>query len=966
MDSDVAATAIRMMPASVWQSPAPLRRLGPDVLWGLGHEPPDPAAVNIPIFEHFRRVAGRFPHHLAVDDGRTRLTYGLLLRAALRLAAVMADTPGPGGPVGLLLPNAAYFPAATLGCLAIGRPCIALDVNQPAGRNAEIVRRAGLSALVVEGRAWAEALGPQPGLRTIDAADLLYGLEHDTGQDGSALGVPAPVHHPAFILYTSGSTGRPKGIVNSQYALLQRAFQHVDACRIGPGDCLLPLSSPCTTIAGMRETLTALLTGATLRVVDPRHTGLREIRSTIADARATVCYAVPSLLRALIAAGEDRAPFTTLRVVRVGGEAVLWSDVALLRSVLPEHCAIMAAFSSTESPGAHWFVPRGPGPAVCAEPERTVPLGTMVPGLDFTILGEDGMPVRDGEVGELAVRGRAVALGLWDGERCEPGPMEPDPLDPLSRILRTGDLVALGPDRLLRGMGRADRQVKVRGQRVDPAELEAALLRSPEVLEAVAKVRQAGAANALVAFVTARPGADRDRLAQELAAAVRATLPSASHPAAIHVLDAMPRLPSGKLDGVGLLAIDAQRATRGVEAPAGWGPLAAEPARPGGASRPVVDSIWRRVLGLQAAEPGRSWEDVGGDSLRLLRLVFELEEALGRALPLELFDRRMDVVAMADAIEGTLSRSAGPASGDEGKLTAVLLPGSGGDELSLADLRRDLAHRVRFAPVRYPAWRNMIQPGYGFDDLVDSVCDQIHSVLPAGPIALLGYSFGGLVALGVIDRLRGSGRKVTFLGILDTDVATRRTARPCGFKGVWSWVSNIPARARNGELLDSLLRVVAHYLQTARFRRTSSWFVRQLPCGPRFAVDILMLMHRRADLVRPWLDGHSPDLSGVTVTVFRAEAGNAEALPGLGWERWCQSPRVVAVPGDHRSMLEPPHRQVLAARILSVLTGVQTAAPGPVRRVAAGTGDPFHREQQVQVRFSAAPRPGEPDAAASG
>lgn len=922
--SSLSVVATSIVPEFIWHSPAPLRQLGPDALWGAGYERTDPAAVDISIFEHFWRVAERFPHHLAVDDGHRRLTYSLLLRATTRLAAVIVDTPGSSEPVGLLLPNTAWFPSAILACLAIGRPCIALDVNQPAGRTAEIVRRAGLSALIVEGRGLVEALGLPPELPVIDAADLLHCLEQDTRQDGVALGLSVSVHHPAFILYTSGSTGQPKGIINSQHALLHRVFQHVDACRIGPGDCLLPLSSPCTTIAGMRETLAALLTGATLCVVDPRHTGLRQIRSTMVDARVTVCYAVPSLLRALIAAGEDKTPFAALRVVRVGGEAVLWSDVALLRHMLPERCAIMASFSSTEAPGAHWFVPHDPTPSVCAELEGTVPLGTMAPGLDFTILGQDGVSVHDGEAGELIVRGRAVALGLWDGERCVQGPMVPDLLDPLSRILRTGDLVALGPDGLLRGMGRVDRQVKVRGQRVDLVELEAILVRAPEVLEAVAVIRQADATNTLIAFVTAKPSADRERLARGLAEMVRTTLPSAFHPAIIHVLETMPRLPSGKLDRIELLAIEAQRAGSSVLVTIKGNSLAAETARSGSELRLAVDRAWCRILELQAAEPGRSWEDAGGDSLRLLRLAFALEEVLGQALPLDMLDGRMDAVAMAEAIEATLSRPVSPASGDQRRPTAVLLPGLGGDEPILAELRRDLADRLQVATVRYPNWPEMIQPSYKFDDLVDLVYAQIQTVLPTGPIALLGYSFGGLVALGVIDRLRFSNREVAFLGILDTDVAKRRTARPRGVKGILNRASNIPARVRNGELLDSLARVVAHHAQAARPRKMSSWLVRQLPGGFRFAVDLWTDKHYHADLVRPWLRGYAPDLSGVPVTVFRAEAGNAEALPGLGWERWCQSPKVVPVPGNHRSMLEPPHRQVLAAHIISMaLVGFQ-------------------------------------------
>src|SRR5262249_47731845 len=135
---------------------------------------------------------------------------------------------------------------------------------------------------------------------------------------------PAGPDAPALVLFTSGSTGKPKGIVNSQRALLQRVAQYVNATHVDADDRFLPLSSECT-IAGLRERLTALLSGATLHLIDVQRAGARQIFDRLKDAQITMVYGVPALLRALMQLGAT-AP-ASLRNVRVGGDAVLWSDV---------------------------------------------------------------------------------------------------------------------------------------------------------------------------------------------------------------------------------------------------------------------------------------------------------------------------------------------------------------------------------------------------------------------------------------------------------------------------------------------------------------------------------------------------------------------------------------------------------------------------------------------------------------
>jgi acyl-coenzyme A synthetase/AMP-(fatty) acid ligase len=376
-----------------------------------------------------------------------------------------------------------------------------------------------------------------------------------------------------------------KGIVNNQRSLLQRVLQHVQASHANSEDVFLLLSSLCT-IAGTREALTALLTGSRLVIIDPEMAGLRAIRKTIHDQGISILYAVPALISAVIDAATTEDDFRSLRIVRLGGDRVLWSDIAAVRRVVSPGCHIQIGYSSTETTGTQWFVPsRFP------ESSPVAPVGYVLPGIDFAIVDDGDSPVASGEVGELVIRSRYVALGQWHKGRCACGAITVDPGNPELRIFRTGDLIRKREDGLMEVMGRKDRQIKIHGKRVEPAELEATLRCSAEVSDAAVIARRSDEQTCLVAFVAPMPGAS-PCLLSNLGAAIRAGLPAPLHPARLHLLQSIPRLPSAKLDIQALLEADDKLKN-----------LRDGPSRlpdPGDSSaeiRAIVERIWGKLLG---------------------------------------------------------------------------------------------------------------------------------------------------------------------------------------------------------------------------------------------------------------------------------------------------------------------------------------------------------------------------------
>ena len=297
------------------------------------------ADMDRPIIAHVERAARRRWDQTAIGDGESALTYGELWDGLSGLAETLAARTAPGELIGILLPACPLFPLAMLACLAAGRPFVALDPHYPGDWLSQVLEDAR-PALII---------GPAGGLQGVATAAPVMCLDSlppraTEGWRPAALGLDAP----ACVLFTSGSTGRPKGIVNSQRNLLQRVSQSINAAHINAEDRFLTLASLCT-IVGVRDVMTALVAGASVRLLDPSRVGAREILEVVRAEGVTILFAFPALLRSVVAASRGPAG-GMLRLVRVGGDTTLWSDIDLLRAWLAPEAAIQLIYAATEAP----------------------------------------------------------------------------------------------------------------------------------------------------------------------------------------------------------------------------------------------------------------------------------------------------------------------------------------------------------------------------------------------------------------------------------------------------------------------------------------------------------------------------------------------------------------------------------------------------------------------------------------
>jgi amino acid adenylation domain-containing protein len=606
---------------------------------GVAEPRPDRAFEPIPasvldssIAARFREVAARMPDAPAVESGETVWSYGELASRADRVSHAVWSAVGGvvEGRVALLLGHDAGMVAGVLGVLGAGQAYVPLDPYAPADRLRRILADAAPSAIVTDGahRALLETLEPAVPVVELESAWALAvdgPVEVEIGPDAAA-----------YLLYTSGSTGEPKGVVQSQRGVLHHVRTYVNRLHVGSGD-RLSLLSAYGFDASVMDLFGALLSGATLVPLDLRGAAVGRLATEVAERGITVYHSTPTVYRHLVAGLGAAERLAGVRLVVLGGEAVVGADVDRYRRHFAAGCLLVNGLGPTECTLAlQQWLDHG------VELERgEVPVGGAVEGVEAEVVNEAGEPVAEWATGELVLRSRYLAQGYWGrpdltaaafGEGDEAG----------VRIYRTGDLGRRLPDGRIVFVGRRDGQVKVRGYRIETGEVESALVAQAGVREAVVLLREAeGGEPELAAYVVPAVGA-RVPGAAELREAVRNRLPEYMVPAAYAAIDAVPMTANGKVDRRALLAMEVERA---------GGAAASEYAAPRTPLEEVLVGIWQEVLGVEEVGIQASFFELGGHSLRAMQVVSRIRVVLGVELPLRALFEAPSVAELAARVE---------------------------------------------------------------------------------------------------------------------------------------------------------------------------------------------------------------------------------------------------------------------------------------------------------------------------
>ncbi|WP_253913604.1 non-ribosomal peptide synthetase [Streptomyces mayonensis] len=582
-------------------------------------------ALSTSLARAVHEQAGRTPHAPAVRDGDRTLDYRTLEAEATHAAAgLRALRVGPGDAVAVGLPRGWRLVCVMLGVLRLGARVVPLDLQSPAERRDHVLRDSGAAVFVHAGDAPTD---PPPRTAAVPVDELLR-----SGRDSADRPLPPDTAPPvSFLFYTSGTTGRPKGVEVRDSGVLRLA--HPGYIRLEETARFACLASPAFDALSFEVWVPLLTGGCCVVLADDDVQSPERLAEVLLRERVDTAFVTAALFHAVVGTVPDC--FAGLGQLLVGGEQL---NARAVRSWYRHNAGSRTRLYNVYGPTECSTF------ALCHPVARdadtpVVPIGRALPetGTALVVPGTT-RAAAPGEVAELLLSGAGVAAGYRNlpEESARRFVPLPRPDGPPVVHYRTGDLVRRDARGDIEYVGRADRQVKVRGFRVEPGELEQRILAHPAVRQAHVCSRRVGAdgPNELLAYLVVDPELAWEDVDRHLAAG----LPVYMRPHHLFRIGAVPRTANGKVDEAALLA------------------RTDPPWRPDGDAAGATDP-WQRellemagqVLGLPDLRPGDTWIACGGDSLKALRLRFEIRRRWNRDLPQSLV-LGSDLATLAEAV----------------------------------------------------------------------------------------------------------------------------------------------------------------------------------------------------------------------------------------------------------------------------------------------------------------------------
>jgi amino acid adenylation domain-containing protein len=711
------------------------------------------------------RVAAH-PDRPAVHYRAHRLTYAELDQASERAARhLRGHGVAPGQPVAVVTDRHLDWVVAMLGVLKAGAVYLPVRPDFPAARVADQLTRAECAVALTDasGARLMEAIVGQGRWQgtVLPVGQLCDPAPAEGGLAAPALDPPA-LDQPAYVYFTSGSTGRPKGAVCAHDGMINHLWAKVDDHRLGPEDVVTQTASQCFDISLWQVCAPLLVGGQTVIVDIDTQLDVAAFAALLARHRVTTAQFVPSYLEVLLShleSGAVRPP--KLRSVSVTGEALKADLVRRWFAVAPQ-VPLLNAYGATEVSDDTMHE------VLHAPPVRdlvVVTVGRPLRNVRVYVMDGRQRLMPEGARGEVVFAGVCVGRGyLNDPERTAEA-FYPDPYVPGERLYRSGDLGRWLPEGRVEFLGRRDEQVKIRGLRVEIGEIEAALLRLPEVAAAAVVAVGEGNGARLVGFYVA----EEELASIDLHDLLSARLPNYMVPAHHFRLSELPLNENGKTDKVRL----SQLAEELVSGRQVFEPPATE-------AEQRLATLWAEVLGMAAGRVGRHDDFflLGGTSLSAIHLLMRLEHQLSVTDVLThalLKDQAALLDAAAGAGAAALLQALGTAGPD--RPTLVCLPDAGGNAINFQHLAERAADRVRVLAVELPG-HDLARPDEELARLPD-LAERLAGELAGRPgLYLWGQGAGAVAALATARALERAGTAVAGVLVAWDDTAPDRSGPP--------------------------------------------------------------------------------------------------------------------------------------------------------------------------------------------
>ncbi len=654
--------------------------------------------------------------------------------------------------------------AAILAVLRCGAMFIPIDRSWPIRRLEQIAEIAQPTLAIVDDEI-ARRLRSFEFSGCIIKLDAKFGAElgaelaqHNPASTEAVQPIEPSTQSPAYMMFTSGSSGEPKGVVQSHAGLVSMMHAFADSIKMTHEDRILQLSSPAFDAAIM-DMFAAWCRGASLCVFDIQQLDRFELGRFIDNEAITIYHSAPSVYRWFSSTIDQDQQHASIRAVVLGGEPVYSDDLFTLDSSFPQCRLFVNGLGLTESSLALQFQTT---PDQIERYLRRVPVGTAAPGSRARLVDRVGNQTT--LAGEIQIESDRIALGYWNGQTQSIDPIGEPVGDGKTRKFQTGDLGLMRADGGIEYLGRKDRQVQVHGCRVELSEVVHAIKSMPSVDDAaVQALALATGDHELVGFVVSE---ECDSVTEgELNQHLGDQLPRYMIPSRWHRVDHIPRVGGGKIN---TRAFDQlHRLPLGEDLVVDTDSSPMEVA--------AVQRAFEQVLRVDAVEPGDNFFHLGGNSLKAIMLFSALRKELGTHLPISAIYNAPTPYRLANEVCSYNSSSSNHPSAatfvslapGKGNDPVYLLPGIGGQPMNYAPLVNLLHSDRPFVGVHLPGLQQLHAIGNDLKQLASWLIDQMNLEQSNRAPSMIGYSFGGALAVEIATQLQDRGFDPAHLILLD-------------------------------------------------------------------------------------------------------------------------------------------------------------------------------------------------------
>lgn len=864
----------------------------------------------------FEQIVQHYPENVAVRSNNHQITYRELNSKANQLAHTLINLGAtPNNPIAFIIDHDLPAMIAMLGILKSGGAYVPIDPGNPAKRISFILKDIESTLVVTNNKNLATVrslAGQHETLTVVNLDDL------DSASPTHNPGLPEDLNHYAYLLYTSGSTGSPKGVIHSHLDVMQNMRSQSKEFALSNQD-RVALYISFGFEASRFAIYGALLHGGCLCLYDIRNYGVQDLSQWIKQERITIILSTPSTFRYMLKLSGKGHKYPTVRAINLGGEVVNKSDVELFRKNFPKQAILVNTLGMTETGVVARYVVE----------QRTqvsgnyLPAGYAIGEKKLSLVDDHNQSVGVGEVGEILVISRFLAPGYWKQPELNAQKFSVDSLDTTQRIFHTGDLGRIHTDGCLEYFGRKDAQIKIRGYRVDTAEIEAVLHQHTGIRNTAISPIARGTSpdeKMLVAYIELEHKAALTKKA--IRSYLSQLLPDYMLPGAIIFLDNLPLTGTGKVNRQALPMPDQLSLTEETEF-----------LPPRNSVETDLKKIWEDTLRIDPIGIRDDFFELGGNSLLAAQLFSTIERKYKKKLPLSTLFKAPTIESQAEIL---LQEDWTP---DWSSLVALRVAGQrpplflaapvGGNVLSYHDLLKHLDADQPVYGLQAIGLDGVQSPHKNVKDVSAHYVSEILSILPEGPFLLSGSSFGGLVAYEMAQQLHDQGLPVELVVMFDAygpGYPTRRPGTTRLRRKIYKYLRRLDTHWSNLLSTDMNGRWVYLRIKSRKiFKRVRIKFSDKIHhIAHPLPKELRKIQNSHLGAAKKKKKRHQrePRRFGGRLVLFRAQKQPLGIYPDpyLGWNTVSGDQiEVYEVPGHHTSIIYEPRVHVLAGKLNGIL-----------------------------------------------